>query len=172
MFSCLIFKATVHATKTQELIPALQWGPCKEDKVKLAGQGTDLISLDQASSLLVDFPLAWVTEEISREIECRNCGLFLMSELRVAEIEPAAIAGRFSETFLVAQADDWIARLYSFLHQHEAIWRQGGPLTAQPIIRLEDGKHEGLQMVTRLSCRPARQLDFTVRADLCRYPQR
>jgi hypothetical protein len=70
---------------------------------------------------------------------------YLRDEIGVAELTPAAAVAALTAEFLAAQPDDWIARLYQFLDQHQSLWQaplpQAEPPVARerPIIRLTDG---------------------------------
>src|SRR5690606_36709030 len=58
-----------------------------------------------------------------------------------------AIVPRLTQSFLEAQPDDWIARLYEFLNGQPALRRR---LDAQPLVRLSDGR----QVVARVNGEP------------------
>ena len=64
----------------------------------------------------------------------------MRKELEVPEITPNSIIQRLDETFLEAQSDDWIQKLYEFLNElrglQQNLWFDGLPL-----LRLESGKH-------------------------------
>ena len=63
-----------------------------------------------------------------------------MKELKVAEMTPETILVRLTKTFLEAQTDEWIVRLYEFLSGQSACSRSGR-LGTFPLIRLEDASH-------------------------------
>ena len=73
---------------------------------------------------------------------------YLREEIGIEEVTQAALAGRLTREFLQAQPDEWITRLYGFLHRHPSLWQeprfpddQPGPARTRPVIRLEDGSH-------------------------------
>jgi hypothetical protein len=61
-----------------------------------------------------------------------------MGELEIAEVEPQTLLPGLTKSFLETQTDDWIVRLYGFLHGQQALLRR---MTNVPLIRLEDGSH-------------------------------
>jgi hypothetical protein len=70
---------------------------------------------------------------------------YLRDEIGVAEVTPAGAVAALTAEFLAAQPDDWIARLYHFLYQHQSLWPEPSPpaevpvARERPIIRLTDG---------------------------------
>jgi hypothetical protein len=62
---------------------------------------------------------------------------YLRDEIGVDEITPEAVVTRLTDEFLGEQNDPWITRFYQFLAGHPSLWPAA---TAQPIIRLEDGR--------------------------------
>ncbi|HLK02241.1 MAG TPA: hypothetical protein VKU39_20355, partial [Streptosporangiaceae bacterium] len=67
---------------------------------------------------------------------------YLRDELDVPEVTASDLLRGGTGGFLAAQPDEWIARLYAFLHGDPALWRQpSGPVSSTPLIRLEDGTH-------------------------------
>ncbi len=73
---------------------------------------------------------------------------YLRDEIGIEEVTPGAVVAALTSEFLAAQTDSWIARLYRFLDQDQALWRppappdtEPGPARTKPIIRLQDGSH-------------------------------
>ena len=73
---------------------------------------------------------------------------YLRDEVGVGEVTPESVIETVTEDFLAAQSDDWMARFYSFIYQHHALWREparpsgeAGLARRRPIIRLQDGSH-------------------------------
>ncbi|MGO9781774.1 MAG: sacsin N-terminal ATP-binding-like domain-containing protein [Streptosporangiaceae bacterium] len=73
---------------------------------------------------------------------------YLRAEIGVADVTPADVAARAGQAFLEAQPDSWIVRYYAFLYRFPALWQAPagpdeapGPVRAQPVIRLRDGRH-------------------------------
>ena len=89
-----------------------------------------------------DFPLRWLHEDIGadRTPELRQ---FINRELGVQEMTPDAAVLRLTKTFLEAQSDEWVVRLYEFLGPLAAVQRT--VVTRElPILRLESGQHVSL----------------------------
>ena len=61
-----------------------------------------------------------------------------MDELDVHEVTPEWLVPRLTKTFLEAQPDEWIEKLYAFLSSQRALLQR---LRQMPLIRLEDGSH-------------------------------
>ena len=106
----------------------------------------ELVSADQLAALdPAGRPRTFVHESITEE-GTPALWRYLRAELGVAEITPQSFVASLTGEFLAAQPDEWIRRLYVFLHQHLALWRapdypgeEPGPARSKPIIRLEDG---------------------------------
>ena len=61
-----------------------------------------------------------------------------MQELSVLELTPENVIPRLGRDFLEAQSDDWIGKLYEFLHGQPGLRQRFEIL---PLIRLDDGRH-------------------------------
>src|SRR6202042_1405865 len=119
-------------------------------EVRLArGEGLrELLTPDLLGQLYEDpGPLAFVHDSIT-ENWTPLLWRYLREEAGVDEVTPESVVARVTNDFLSAQPDEWIGRLYWFLYQNQALWREprhpgdlAGPARAKPIIRLETGLH-------------------------------
>ena len=62
-----------------------------------------------------------------------------MRELDIDEITPTKLVPNLTKSFLEAQSDEWVLRLYEFLSGQEKALRRH--LDTVPLIRLDDGTH-------------------------------
>ena len=148
MFRAL-FDATRAALARDRFIPAAD-GYRRATEVKLArGAGLrELLTPDLLGELYADpGPVGFVHDEITED-RTPMLWRYLREEAGVDEVTPHAVVARLTGDFLSARPDQWIGRFYSFLYQHQSLWRepshpgdQPGPARAKPIIRLEDGVH-------------------------------
>ena len=83
----------------------------------------------------VEVELAWLDPGISQDYQLSE---YVTNHLNVEEIRPEAIIPRLSLEFLQGQSDDWIRRLYEFLHDQRAQVQRVGLI---PVVRLEGGVH-------------------------------
>jgi hypothetical protein len=117
-------------------------------EVRLArGEGLrELLTPDLLGELYAEpGPVDFVHDSIT-ETRTPLLWQYLREEAGVDEVTPEAVIARVTGEFLSARSDQWIGRLYWFLYQNQALWRepshpgdQPGPARAKPIIRLEDG---------------------------------
>ena len=147
-----MFRALFDSARTvlarDRFIPAAADGYRCAREVRLArGAGLrELLTPDLLGELYADpGPLAFVHDSIT-ESRTPLLWRYLREEAGVDEVTPEAVVARFTDEFLSARSDQWIGRLYWFLYQNQALWRepthpgdQPGPARAKPIIRLEDG---------------------------------
>jgi hypothetical protein len=133
-----------------KLIPAAAGGYRGAREVRLArGTGLrELLTPELLGELYEDpGPVAFVHDSIT-ENRTPLLWRYLREEAGVAEVTPEAVVARLTDDFLSAQSDEWIGRLYWFLYQNQALWREPrhpgdkpGPARSKPIIRLEAGDH-------------------------------
>ena len=135
-----LYEETKQALTSERLLPRFSGGYVAAGNAKLA-RTQELRGLFDPKQLAVlfdsDQELAWLSGDISqdRTPELRQ---YLRSELDIDEITPETILLRFNISFLEAQTDEWICRLYEFLNEQSALmWR----ISDMPLIRLEDGAH-------------------------------
>lgn len=165
-----LFSAVKEALMDEDLIPCYRSGYASARSAKMARtqELRELIDSHQLADLFQsDQHLVWLSEDITldRTPELRR---YLMDELDVHEVTPEWLVPKLDESFLKAQPDDWIERLYEFLDGHGALLQR---LRHMPLVRLEDGS----QVVAYDGERPQAFLpavghtDFpTVRRGVCR----
>ncbi len=135
-----LFDATKRAFVTEPLLPRFDGGYAIAASCRLARtqELRELFDPPQLGALLgAHAELAWLSADISqdRTPELRR---YLMEELGITEITPETLIPRLTRTYLVAQPDVWITKLYEFLNGQPALrWR----LDHLPLIRLQDGTH-------------------------------
>jgi uncharacterized membrane protein YgcG len=137
-----LFGATLHALKTEPLLPCLdgQYRPASEVRLGRTKEIRDLFSAEQLGRLLgSSSPVAWISDTITRD-KTPQLREYLNSELCIPEIEAEAIVSRIDAPFLSAQSLGWLTRFYEFLSKQESAWRGTG-LLSKPIVRLSDGRH-------------------------------
>lgn len=137
-----LFTAVREAFSILPLLPRFGGGHLAAKQAKLARtqELRELFSPPQLSSLFqVDQELGWVSEDITqdRTPELRR---YLIDELDIVEMIPESMLARLTKSFLEAQTDEWIVRLYEFLHGQPSLLRSGR-LNDSPVIRLENGSH-------------------------------
>jgi hypothetical protein len=135
-----VFETVRRALLNEPLLPRFDGGFVAASQAKLGRtqEIRELFSPQQIEAMFGSKTSAWLTGDITpdRQPEIRT---YLMQELGVAELTPATLVPRLSKTFLEAQADDWVLRLYEFLSRQESATRRS--LDKISLIRLEDGTH-------------------------------
>jgi hypothetical protein len=135
-----IFEAVRTAMLTEPLLPRFDGGFVSAAEAKLARtqELRQLFEPHQVAELFDSQASAWLTGDITadREPEIRQ---YLLHELNVTEVTPATAIPRLSQSFLQAQSDEWISRLYEFLNGQGAALRR--VMDSIPLVRLEDGTH-------------------------------
>lgn len=134
----------------KKLIPSHEGSFVSAQNAKLARSG-DLRLLLQKKELRhlfeVKDPLQWVTSNITQD-RTPDLRFYLLNHLNVEEVTPEGVARKLNRSFLENQSDEWMIKLYRFLTGQEALWRPSsnryreGVLRNEPIIRLQDNKHE------------------------------
>ena len=131
----------VRATLAREqLLPCFGGGYATANDVKLA-RTQDLRELFDPVQLAQIFgirqKIKWLTHGISpdRTPQLRQ---YLISELSIDEITPERILPKIDTHFLKTQTNDWIRRLYEFLHDQRHLLKRVEDL---PLIRLTNGQH-------------------------------
>jgi hypothetical protein len=144
-----LFEAVRRLLGAEPVIPVADGGYGAGGELKLTQEADlrDLLGADQLGELYgagrpVRFAAAGITEHLTPVL-----WRYLLDEIGLEEVTPAGVVSRLSGDFLRAQSDDWMTRLYAFMFGHAALWRAGGfggeppgPVRAQPVIRLEDGR--------------------------------
>jgi hypothetical protein len=137
-----LFEATRELLSSEEFLPRFDGGHVAAGNARLARtqELREIISTEQLGALFGHGgELIWLSGEITpdRMPELRQ---YLMQELGVGEVTPETVVPKLSKTFLEAQSDDWVPRLYEFLAGQPALFRQG-KLNHLPFVRLENGTH-------------------------------
>lgn len=138
-----IFDASKRALGAEPLLPRDIGGFASSSAARLGRTQDirDLFNGEQLAAILGagSSELAWLTGEISinRTPELRT---FLINELGVVELSPDQLIPKLSTSFLDAQSDKWIVRLYEFLAAQPGLISR---IRTQeiPIVRLENGRH-------------------------------
>jgi hypothetical protein len=138
MFSPL-FEALRRAFLTDALLPRHGGGYMTASQAMLA-RTQDLRALfepPQLERVWGTKDCAWLSGDITpdRTPKLRE---YLLRELQVPEITPEKIVGKLHKSFLEAQPDEWVVRLYAFLSGQKAITAL---FSALPLVRLENGTH-------------------------------
>ena len=143
-----LFDAVRAALASEPLIPVAGGGYAAADAVRLAGDPAlpDLLSPGQLGDLCAaSGPVAWADESLASE-DTAPLRRYLRDEAGLAEITAEDAVTAATPRFLAAQPDAWMARFYTFLHRHPALWQEAagpgepaGPARLAPVIRLEDG---------------------------------
>ena len=135
-----LYEATKQALISQRLLPRFGGGYVSADSAKLA-RTQELRELFDSAQLTrtlgVEGQLEWLSGDISQD-RTPDLRRYLMDDLRVAEVTPAAILPQLDAAFLGEQNDEWVCRLYEFLKGQTALRRQAASL---PLVRLTDGRH-------------------------------
>lgn len=84
-----------------------------------------------------DREVPWLSGDITQD-RTPDLRHYLMQELQIPEVTPETILPRLDKTFLEAQSDNWVVRLYEFLNERPALHHR---VEEVPLIRLEDGTH-------------------------------
>lgn len=88
----------------------------------------------------------WLDENITENKE-PDIWKYLTKELTIETIDPDRFAREFDDGFISKQTDQWVSLFYSFLADHDGLWKKGyswerpGPLRSKHIIRLSDDSH-------------------------------
>ena len=140
MFSPL-FEATKDSLASERLLPAHPDGYAFASQSVLGGTEAvrELFDPGQLAELFgAEAPLTWLSSAIT---PARTPDLYeyLRRELGLREAAGAEILVRqLSESFLEAQSDEWIERLYGLLNDQHALSRQNW-FKELPLVRLVDG---------------------------------
>ncbi len=135
-----MFDAVRQAFQGEELLPTFDDGHVTAQQAKLARtqELRELFSPEQVAALFGSEVAAWLSDDIT-EVKTPEIRWYLMRELDVDEIRPERVMPNLTKSFLEAQADEWVLRLYEFLSGQEKTLRRH--LDTVPLIRLDDGAH-------------------------------
>ena len=171
-FFAPLFDAVHKAVASEPLLPAHRLGggrshiPASQAWLTKDAGLRNLISRRQLGELAdADGPAGWLADGITADLHS-----YLRDEHGVQEIDLDDLLLRLesNETFLAAQTDSWIQRLYGFLHKQDL---RRGALAGVPLIRLEDGSHIASAAHGRtdayLPTEPPSKFPNTVRREVC-----
>lgn len=135
-----VFDAVLKAFQDEALLPTNSgtYVPARQAKIARGQNLRELMSASQLSALFGQANTAWLSGDITidKTPEIRN---YLVGELGIGEITPDKLLASLTKTFLEAQPDEWLVRLYEFLGSQENAVRRY--IATIPFIRLEDGSH-------------------------------
>ena len=135
-----MFDAVLQAFRGEELLPTFDEKYVRAHQAKLARtqELRHLFSPEQIAALFGPEVVAWLSGEITQD-KAPEIRQYTMYELDIDEITPIKLMPSLTKSFLEAQSDEWVLRLYQFLSgQEKALGRH---LDTVPLIRLEDGAH-------------------------------
>lgn len=135
-----LFEHVVWALRSEALLPCSDGDYASAEDVRLSRTQDlrDLFNQDQLGLLLKsERPKKWLSPEITAD---RTPALrqYLIHELKLSEQTPELLLPRLNASFLQAQSDEWVVRLYEFLNKVPAL---ADRLEDVPLVRLEDGAH-------------------------------
>jgi hypothetical protein len=138
-----LFEAVRGALRTDVLLPGHPNDYVSAQRAKLSrGQELrDLFAPEQLPILFDQAGATWLSGEITLD-RTPLLRRYLLQELSVTEVTPETILQKLDATFLQAQPDAWIVKLYHFLSGQQSLARR---LVDRPLIRLEDGSHVAAQ---------------------------
>lgn len=135
-----MFDAVQQVFQKEALLPTFDGGHISAEQAKLARtqELRELFSPEQVAALFDSEVAAWLSGDITQD-KAPEIRQYLMRELDIDEITPIKLVPSLSKSFLEAQPDEWVLRLYEFLNgQGKALSRH---LDSVPLIRLDDGSH-------------------------------
>lgn len=135
-----LFDAVKQALKVEALLPCFDGSYIVADQAKLARtqEIRELFSSAQVAELFDLDAAAWLSGDVTQD-KAPEIRQYLMDELKVSEIRPERLVPILSKSFLEAQSDEWVRRLYEFLNGQGKTVRP--LLDAVPLARLDDGTH-------------------------------
>lgn len=135
-----MFDAVLQGFQDEELLPTFGGGHVTAQQARLARtqELRELFSPEQVAELFGAEIAAWLSGEITQD-KAPEIRQYLMRELDVDEITPIKLVPNLTKSFLEAQSDVWVLRLYEFLSGQEKALRRN--LDVVPLIRLDDGTH-------------------------------
>jgi hypothetical protein len=135
-----MFDAVRQAFQREELLPTFDGGHVAAHQAKLARtqELRELFSPEQIAVLFGSQAAAWLSSDITQD-KTPEIRQYLMRELNIDEITPTKLVPSLTKSFLEAQSDEWVLRLYEFLSGQEKALRRY--LDTVALIRLDDGTH-------------------------------
>lgn len=134
-----LFETVRKAFLEEALLPRFDGGHVTAAQARLARtqELRELFNPGQLEELFDADGCAWLTGDITQD-RAPELRAYLLRELQVPEITPDRIVVKLDKTFLEAQRDEWVTRLYAFLSGQKAI---ADLCRALPLVRLENGTH-------------------------------
>ncbi|MFA0974518.1 MULTISPECIES: sacsin N-terminal ATP-binding-like domain-containing protein [Pseudomonas syringae group genomosp. 2] len=135
-----MFDAVQQAFQKEALLPTFDGRHVSADQAKLARtqELRELFRGEQVAALFDSEVAAWLSGDITQD-KAPEIRQYLMRELDIDEITPTKLVPSLNKSFLEAQPDEWVLRLYEFLSGQEKALRRH--LDTVPLIRLDDGCH-------------------------------
>ncbi len=135
-----MFDTVRNAFREEELLPTFDGKYVAAHQAKLARtlELRELFSPEQVAALFSSNLATWLSGDITQD-RAPEIRQYLMRELGIDEITPLKLVPNLTKSFLEAQPDKWVLRLYEFLSGQEKALRRY--LDTIPIIRLADGTH-------------------------------
>lgn len=135
-----IFDTVKQAFQEETLLPTFDGRHVTSHQAKLARtqELRDLFSPEQIAALFGSEVVAWLSNDITQD-KAPEIRQYLMRELDIDEITPTKLVPSLTKSFLEAQPDEWVLRLYEFLSGQEKALRPH--LNVIALIRLDDGTH-------------------------------
>ena len=135
-----LFGAVKQALMNEPLLPRNDSGyvPAVQARLGRTEELRELFTPAQLAGLYGEkHELAWLSGDITLNLtpELRR---YLIHQLSVDELTPETIVTKLNQSFLEAQTDDWILKLYHFFGGQPALKAR---VKEKPIIRLENGAH-------------------------------
>ena len=135
-----LYDTTKAALSSESLLPRFDAGHVAAVCARL-GRTQELRELFTSAQLAALYgeqgQLVWLSGDITQD-RTPDLRRYLMQELSVPELTPENVIPRLGRDFLEAQSDDWIGKLYEFLHGQPGLRQRFEIL---PLIRLDDGRH-------------------------------
>jgi len=168
-----LFERVTRALKNGALLPCSDGSYASAADVRLSRTQDlrDLFQPDQLGAILeAEKPIKWLSADITAD---RTPALrqYLIHELGLSEQTPDSLLPSLTASFLEAQPDDWIVRLYEFLNKVPALAER---LEHVPLVRLQNGKHVAAFFLGQPQAflPTDAETEFpTVRRDVCARPQ-
>lgn len=135
-----IFDAVRRAFQEEELLLTFDGGyvAARQSKLARTQELRELFRPEQVAALYGSEVAAWLSGDITQD-KTPEIRQYVMRELDIDEITPTKLVPSLTKSFLEAQSDEWVLRLYEFLSGQEKALRRH--LDTVPLIRLDDGTH-------------------------------
>ena len=164
-----LYQTTKVTLTSQALLPCSDGSYHTANKVRLGSTDAirQLFDPQQLAKLYGEAGrLFWVSGEITED-RFRELRQYIRDELQVADVTPVSLVPllRNGLSFLEAQPDEWICRLYGFFAAQPALHDN---LKDIPLLRLEDGQHIAMEGETQVFLPgKATTLAHTIRSTVC-----